>query len=80
MFSGARLACVEPIPENLQVLACNLNLNGIQAEVISAAIDGKVWIQRCKEYYGHKISLSEVIRLPDNSKYLPLAFRRSCGV
>jgi FkbM family methyltransferase len=58
MFPGARLACVEPIPENLQVLACNLNLNGIEAEVISAAIDvcdGKVWMESINGYYGHKI-------------------------
>jgi FkbM family methyltransferase len=58
MFPDARLACVEPISENLEVLTRNLSLNGIQAQVISAAVDvydGKVWMERCNGYYGHKI-------------------------
>jgi FkbM family methyltransferase len=58
-FPGARLACVEPVAENLQVLVANLKLNGVQAEVISAAVDvtdGMVWMERSKMDYAHRLA------------------------
>src|SRR5262245_22207843 len=36
LFPMAALACVEPVPENLRVLARNLELNAIRATVIPA--------------------------------------------
>jgi len=59
MFPGARLACVEPVPDNIRLLVRNLELNGIQAEVISAAVDvddGKVTMERNARYYGHRVA------------------------
>ncbi len=58
-FPGARLACVEPVAENLQVLARNLEMNAVRAEVISAAVDvtdGTVWMERGKMDYAHRIA------------------------
>ena len=58
-FPGARLACVEPAPGNLEVLSRNLALNGIDAEVIRSAVDikdGHVLMERATEDYGHKVA------------------------
>jgi FkbM family methyltransferase len=58
-FPDAHLACVEPAPENLRLLSRNLELNGVEADVISAAVDakdGKVWLERSSLDYGHKIA------------------------
>jgi FkbM family methyltransferase len=60
-FPGAHLACVEPAPENLRLLARNLELNGVEADVIPAAVDvkeGKVWLERSRLDYGHKIAVA----------------------
>jgi FkbM family methyltransferase len=62
-FPGAHLACVEPVPENLRLLSRNLELNGVAADVISAAIDvkeGKAWMERARFDYGHKIAHASV--------------------
>jgi FkbM family methyltransferase len=59
MFPGARLACVEPVPDNIRVLVRNLGLNGIQAEAILAAVDiedGKVMMERNARDYGHRVA------------------------
>src|SRR5262249_12626590 len=61
LFPTAALACVEPVPENLRVLARNLELNGIHATIISAAVDvndGCVLIERDRMDYGHKIAVA----------------------
>jgi FkbM family methyltransferase len=39
LFPDARLACVEPAPDNLCLLERNLKLNGVRASVFPAAID-----------------------------------------
>jgi FkbM family methyltransferase len=57
-YPGARLACAEPVPENLWMLAQNLRLNGVTAEIISAAVDvedGKVVMQRDIMDFGHRV-------------------------
>lgn len=58
-FPGARLACVEPAPDNVRLLSRNLEFNGIAAEIITAAVDvedGTVWMQRSPRDYGHTIA------------------------
>jgi len=60
-YPGARLACVEPVPENLGVLLQNLRLNSVEAEIISAAVhvaDGQVVMQRDAMDFGHQIASS----------------------
>lgn len=60
LFPGAQLACVEPDPSNLRVLARNLELNAVPAKVFGAAVDvqdGRVLMERCPMDYGHKIAL-----------------------
>ena len=66
IYPKARLACVEPVPDNLRVLARNLELNSIHAEVIAGAVDvkdGRVLMELCSMDYGHKIA--------DQSQSLP---------
>jgi len=58
-YPAARLACVEPVPDNLRVLARNLELNAIRAEVIAGAVDaadGSVRIELGSMDYGHKVA------------------------
>lgn len=58
-FPLARLACVEPAPENLRLLSRNLELNGVAAEIIPSAVDvtdGNTWMERGSFDYGHKIT------------------------
>jgi len=59
VYPGARLACVEPVPDNLRLLERNLELNAIKAEVIAGAVhsaDGKLRIELGAMDYGHKVS------------------------
>ena len=59
-FPQAALACVEPMPGNLQVLARNLQLNGIRATIIAAAAhvdDGRVRMTSADADYDHKIAV-----------------------
>lgn len=58
-YPAARLACVEPVPDNLRVLARNLELNTIRAEVIAGAAhvaDGSVRIELGPMDYGHRVA------------------------
>jgi FkbM family methyltransferase len=58
MFPAARLACVEPAPENVRILSRNLTLNGVRAEVIAAAVDvkdGTATMERGVNDYGHRL-------------------------
>lgn len=67
MYPGAELACVEPVPDNLRVLAENLRLNGLRAVLFAAAVDvqdGRVIMDLHPMDYGHKISDAQV-----HSKY-----------
>jgi FkbM family methyltransferase len=59
LYPGSRLACVEPVPENVRLLIRNLKDNAVEAEVIAAAIDAKdgvVAMERSAADYGHKIA------------------------
>ena len=40
-YPNARLACVEPVPDDVRVLVRNLELNGVDATVISGAFHSK---------------------------------------
>ena len=59
LFPGSRLACVEPVADNLRLLARNLALNGVAAEIIAAAADirdGVVVMERQAMDYAHKVA------------------------
>ena len=63
-YPGSRLACVEPVPENVRLLIRNLKDNAVEAEVIAAAIDAKdgvVAMERGAADYGHKIAAASAI-------------------
>jgi FkbM family methyltransferase len=69
-FPTARLACVEPVPENLRMLKQNLTMNGIDAEVFSAAIDiedGTTAMQR--DAFDHKHRIALATELPSDSQF-----------
>jgi FkbM family methyltransferase len=59
LYPESRIACVEPMPENLKLLIRNLRENAVEAVVIAAAIDAKDGVV-AMEYgaadYGHKIA------------------------
>jgi len=58
-YPESRIACVEPMPENLKFLIRNLRENAVEAEIIAAAIDAKdglVAMERGAADYGHKIA------------------------
>jgi FkbM family methyltransferase len=60
-YPNACIVCVEPVPSNVRVLVRNLELNGVNAVVIPAAVDvndGRVMIELGTMDYGHKISSS----------------------
>jgi FkbM family methyltransferase len=59
LYPTSRIACVEPVPENLNLLIRNLRDNGVEAAVIAAAVDAKdgaVTMERGAADYGHKIA------------------------
>lgn len=59
MYPAAEIACVEPIPENLECLKLNLKLNEVAARVFEAAIapnDGMVSMELDAMDYGHHVS------------------------
>lgn len=61
VYSGAKLACVEPVPGNLEILETNLHLNGVEATVFAAAVDvadGDLWIELARKDFGHKVATS----------------------
>ena len=58
-FPSARIACVEPVTDNLRLLRDNLEMNGVAAAVFAAAAhveDGSVWMERATLSFGHKIA------------------------
>jgi len=58
-YPKSRIACVEPVPENLKFLIRNLRDNAVAADVIAAAIDardGVVAIEHGAADYGYKIA------------------------
>lgn len=58
-FPSAELACVEPVPSNLECLRTNLERNGVHSQIFDAAADvadGQAWIELAREDYGHKIA------------------------
>jgi FkbM family methyltransferase len=58
VYPTAHIAAVEPAPDNLRVLRRNLELNGIAARVIGAAVgvvDGQLTLALGPMDYGHKI-------------------------
>ena len=59
VYPGSRIACVEPVPDNVRILVRNLKDNAVEAEVIAAAVDAKdgvVAMERGAADYGHKIA------------------------
>lgn len=64
-YPEARLACVEPVPDNLRVLVRNLELNSINATVIAGAVDvkdGRLLMELGPMDYGHKIANPSQVR------------------
>ncbi len=64
-YPEALLAFVEPMPDNLRVLARNLELNGIEATVFPAAVDvedGRQQMEITGMDYGHKIADATLTR------------------
>lgn len=58
-FPTARVACVEPDPDNFRVLQRNLDLNRVAAVVFAAAAhneDGAVMMTLAASAYGHRIA------------------------
>lgn len=58
-YPRAHLACVEPMPGNLQSLRRNLELNQVDAKVIPAAIaaaDGPILMEIAAMDYGHRVT------------------------
>lgn len=57
-FPSADVACVEPMPDNIELLRENLSANHANVKIISKAIsieDGVVKMQRAGMDYGHKV-------------------------
>jgi FkbM family methyltransferase len=73
-YPAAEIACVEPIPANVECLKLNLELNGIAARVFQAAIaphDGIVSMALAEKDYGHHVcqedggeNKSSILRVP----------------
>ncbi len=58
-WPGIEIVCVEPIPDNVNLLRRNLDLNGVEACVLANAVtmeDCEVEMTLCVNDYGHKIS------------------------
>jgi FkbM family methyltransferase len=58
-FPNAEIACIEPIPANLELLQKNLELNEVKANIFPAAIaieDGSIQMEIGTLDYGHKIA------------------------
>jgi FkbM family methyltransferase len=61
-FPNAEIACVEPIPANLDLLKRNVALNGIKARVFEAAVgetDGEIVMQLDAKDFGHKVATGD---------------------
>ena len=60
-FPNAKIACVEPVPGNVNLLKRNLKLNAVCGTVIPAAIDvrdGRTTIELGAKDYGHRIAIA----------------------
>jgi FkbM family methyltransferase len=58
-FPSAALACVEPMPGNLEILQENLRLNAPNATIISGAVnstDGRLVMEVARKDYGHRVA------------------------
>ncbi len=58
-FPAAAIACVEPAPDNLELLRCNLAMNCVDVRVFAAAVhseNGVVEMRRGDKDYGHAIT------------------------
>jgi FkbM family methyltransferase len=79
-YPGSRLACVEPVPDNVRLLVRNLKDNAVEADVIAAAInakDGVVAIERGGADYGHRIAAApSPVSLEVASVSVPSILRR----
>jgi FkbM family methyltransferase len=67
LYPESRIACVEPVPENMKLLIRNLKENAVEADVIAAAIDAKdgvVAIERGAADYGHRIATAAASLAP----------------
>ena len=58
-YPSAKIACVEPIPGNIQLLRNNLEMNNVQATIFPAAVatgDGRIRMEIAELDYGHKVA------------------------
>ncbi len=58
-YPGVKVACVEPMPDNLALLRANLERNGVPAKIVGKAIsvdDQPVTMEIAPNDYGHKVS------------------------
>jgi FkbM family methyltransferase len=58
-YPNAKIACVEPVPDNYALLVRNIEANRIAARVTRAAIsisDGAVMMQTSERDYAHKVA------------------------
>ena len=58
-YPSAKIACVEPMPNNIELLKNNLELNEVEASVFPAAIaveDGSIQMEVGQLDYGHKVA------------------------
>lgn len=83
LFPAAKLACVEPAPDNVRLLAINLGLNGVRASVIEAAVDaddGRVLLELRDRDYAHQVvpcsANAERSRLEVDAVSVPTLLRR----
>jgi FkbM family methyltransferase len=82
-YPAAAIACVEPWPDNLRLLANNLALNGVRAAIIPEAVhasDGRVLLERGARDYAHRIVMpaegEAKPRLEVDAVSVPTALRR----
>jgi FkbM family methyltransferase len=57
-FPTAEVACVEPMPENIELLRENLSTNSANVKIIPKAIsieDGEITMEKASMDYGHKV-------------------------
>jgi FkbM family methyltransferase len=80
VYPRCRIACVEPVPENLKLLIRNLQENAVAAEVVAAAIDaqdGVVAMERGAADYGYRIAAAtSAVSLEVASVSIPSILRR----
>ena len=63
VYPDSALACVEPMPNNLEVLKWNLRQNDVKATLIEGAVaveDGEIFMEVAEKDYGHQIATNPV--------------------